>query len=192
MKYFIIVLLIAVAGCQKPKEKPMEEKSELQKKIDAYAKIEINVKMDHLSPREKELVNTLVKAGEIADEIFWKQTAYDAAAVRDMLKSKTDKASKEALEFVMINYGPDDREDRKRFIGDGPQGHPDGAAFHGLLRLDSPLPRPLNARHPRRGSASDRRGRSSDGRALQSHCRGQGFDSPRLHQSPHNGLVELG
>ena len=25
------------------------------------------------------------------------------------------------------------------------------------------------------------RGRSSDGRALQSHCRGQGFDSPRLH-----------
>ncbi len=26
------------------------------------------------------------------------------------------------------------------------------------------------------------RGRSSDGRALQSHCRGQGFDSPRLHQ----------
>ena len=27
-----------------------------------------------------------------------------------------------------------------------------------------------------------RRGRSSDGRALQSHCRGQGFDSPRLHQ----------
>lgn len=130
MKYFIIVLLIAVAGCQKPKEKPMEEKSELQKKIDAYAKIEINVKMDHLSPREKELVNTLVKAGEIADEIFWKQTAYDAAAVRDMLKSKTDKASKEALEFVMINYGPYDREDRKRFIGDGPQGHPDGAAFY--------------------------------------------------------------
>jgi hypothetical protein len=28
------------------------------------------------------------------------------------------------------------------------------------------------------------RGRSSDGRALQSHCRGQGFDSPRLHQRP--------
>jgi hypothetical protein len=26
------------------------------------------------------------------------------------------------------------------------------------------------------------RGRSSDGRALQSHCRGQEFDPPRLHQ----------
>src|SRR6185369_9004085 len=28
------------------------------------------------------------------------------------------------------------------------------------------------------------RGCSSDGRALQSHCRGQGFDSPQLHQPP--------
>ncbi len=26
------------------------------------------------------------------------------------------------------------------------------------------------------------RGCSSDGRALQSHCRGQGFESPQLHQ----------
>jgi hypothetical protein len=27
------------------------------------------------------------------------------------------------------------------------------------------------------------RGCSSDGRALQSHCRGQGFDSPQLHHA---------
>jgi hypothetical protein len=37
----------------------------------------------------------------------------------------------------------------------------------------------------RRRSAlpSVERGCSSDGRALQSHCRGQGFDSPQLHQA---------
>lgn len=130
MKYFIFILLIALAGCQKPKEKPMEEKSELQKKIDAFAKIEINVKMDHLSLKEKELVKTLVQAGEIADDIFWKQTSYDAVSTYEMLKSKTDKASKEALEYVKINYGPYDRETRKRFVGEGPQDHPDGAAFY--------------------------------------------------------------
>ncbi len=33
------------------------------------------------------------------------------------------------------------------------------------------------------------RGRSSDGRALQSHCRGQGFDSPRLHHSNEKQLL---
>src|SRR6476659_11493152 len=35
---------------------------------------------------------------------------------------------------------------------------------------------PLEERSPKA------RGCSSDGRALQSHCRGQGFDSPQLHQ----------
>lgn len=129
MKYLVFFLLIAVAGCQKPKEVKVE-KSELQKKIDAFAKIEINVKMDHLSPKEKELVKTLVQAGEIADDIFWKQTSYDAIPAYEMLKSKTDKASLEALEFVKINYGPYDREDRKRFVGEGPMDHPDGAAFY--------------------------------------------------------------
>ena len=44
-------------------------------------------------------------------------------------------------------------------------------------------------RSPANGVAPDhgrdtRRGCSSDGRALQSHCRGQGFDSPQLHQPP--------
>jgi hypothetical protein len=34
------------------------------------------------------------------------------------------------------------------------------------------------------------RGCSSDGRALQSHCRGQGFDSPQLHQP--SGLINNG
>ena len=42
--------------------------------------------------------------------------------------------------------------------------------------------------HPKRstlvgpGAWLEARGCSSDGRALQSHCRGQGFDSPQLHQ----------
>ena len=39
----------------------------------------------------------------------------------------------------------------------------------------------LAIQHPRH-HIRVHRGRSSDGRALQSHCRGQGFDSPRLHQ----------
>ncbi len=39
------------------------------------------------------------------------------------------------------------------------------------------------------GAPREARGCSSDGRALQSHCRGQGFDSPQLHQpSPLRGF----
>src|SRR5436190_17019085 len=45
---------------------------------------------------------------------------------------------------------------------------------------------PLPKRSEPIGPASwlEARGCSSDGRALQSHCRGQGFDSPQLHQPP--------
>ena len=58
---------------------------------------------------------------------------------------------------------------------------------HAPRGLSQTLPEKLRARYckPRTeplGAFSDARGRSSDGRALQSHCRGQGFDSPRLHQ----------
>ena len=54
-------------------------------------------------------------------------------------------------------------------------------------RPPRPLPRPGALPKSRRRAASQGRrekvrGRSSAGRALQWHCRGQGFDPPRLHQ----------
>src|SRR5277367_5130238 len=42
-------------------------------------------------------------------------------------------------------------------------------------------PKPLTPKGRARKDPA-RRGCSSDGRALQSHCRGQGFESPQLHQ----------
>ena len=50
----------------------------------------------------------------------------------------------------------------------------------GKIAAREPLPGPELARVHLNGA----RGCSSDGRALQSHCRGQGFDSPQLHQPP--------
>ena len=124
----LIVLAFIATACQKPKE-AMNETS-LRKKIEAFAPVEITVDMSSLSPRQIELVKTLVQASQYADQIFWKQTSFDANSTRQMLLSKNDAASKEALEYVMINYGPYDREDRKRFVGEGPAEHPDGAAFY--------------------------------------------------------------
>src|SRR3954471_20962712 len=39
-------------------------------------------------------------------------------------------------------------------------------------------------------SGSDERGRSSAGRASRSQCEGQGFDPPRLHQTPAKNFVD--
>ncbi|NUM80282.1 hypothetical protein HUU42_05695 [bacterium] len=128
--WIIALLAIGLAACQKPTDKPKETKSDMQKKIDQFAKIEISVNMDHLSAKEKEMVKLLVKAGEYADKIFWKQTSYDAIPTRDMLASKTDQASKEALEYVNISYGPYDRITGERFVGEGAAKRPDGGAFY--------------------------------------------------------------
>jgi hypothetical protein len=123
-------LAFAVIACSPKKEIPAEQKSDLRKKIDAFAKTEISVKMDRLSTKEFELVKKLVKAGEYADRIFWKQTAYDAVTTREILAAKDDKTSKEALEYVMLNYGPYDREDGKRFTGKGAETRPEGGTFY--------------------------------------------------------------
>ena len=56
-----------------------------------------------------------------------------------------------------------------------------GQALQGVEQAArGPLPIRLNL--PGFGGRLKARGCSSDGRALQSHCRGQGFDSPQLHQ----------
>ncbi len=131
MKFVIGALTLSVCiACSKPKDKPMETKSEMQKKIEEYAKFEIKVPMDHLSDKEKQVVKLLVQAGKIADEIFWKQTASDAIALRDEFSKKTDAASKEAYEYMMINYGPYDREDNKRFAGQGAATRPPGGTYY--------------------------------------------------------------
>ncbi len=127
--FLALLSLLFLLSCQTKKE-PMKEKSEMQKMIDQFAKTEIDVKMDHLTAKEKEMVKLLVKAGQHADEIFWIQTAYDAIKTRDELKSKTDQASKDALEYAMISYGPYDRITEKRFTGEGAQERPKGGTFY--------------------------------------------------------------
>lgn len=128
MKPMILLTVFALVGCSAKKEPVV--KSEMQKLVEEFAPIEISVKMDHLSDKEKEIVKLLVKAGQHADEIFWMQTASDAVAVRDMLKTRTDIASKDTLEYVMISYGPYERIHESRFVGQGPAKRPEGGTFY--------------------------------------------------------------
>ena len=83
-----------------------------------------------------------------------------------------------------------------------PEGRPSsnlrGSHISGVSRMASPARSLLTrwaavskpAANPRFAFWGRLRGRSSDGRALQSHCRGQGFDSPRLHH-PSSAPLDL-
>jgi len=95
-------------------------KSEMQKRVDEYAKVDLASDISHLSAKEKQMLPYLFEAAKIMDEIFWLQTYGDK---EKLLSSIKDSATRS---FVLINYGPWDRlVDNKPFIkgvGDKPLG----------------------------------------------------------------------
>ena len=74
-------------------------KSELQKKVDAYAVFQIGSPyMEGISDNGKEVLNLFRKAADEADNIFWQQTFGDKNAIMSL----PDGAAKN---LALINYG---------------------------------------------------------------------------------------
>jgi len=122
----VLLSLLAVAfiaSCGN-KTNTMETKSEMQKKVDEFAEVELTSDISHLSENQKELLGYLFDAAKLMEDIFWKQ-AYGNKD--ELLNSITDEATKK---FVEINYGPWERlNDNLPFIeGVGPK--PAGANFY--------------------------------------------------------------
>ncbi|MFA5512614.1 MAG: Zn-dependent hydrolase, partial [Candidatus Kapaibacterium sp.] len=108
-----------------------EKIEELNARIGAYAAVDLQVDLSHLTERERTLISKLIEAGKIIDKIFWYQASHDAIAVRDSLAAINSDEAKKYLEFVMLNYGPyDDLSDKARFVGDGPDRRPLGGGFY--------------------------------------------------------------
>lgn len=80
-----------------------EEKSEMQKKVDEYVKVDLTSNISHLTDKEKQMLPLLFDAAQIMDDIFWIQTYGNK---EDLFKLIKDSA---ALEFAKINYGPWDQ-----------------------------------------------------------------------------------
>ncbi|MFP4528694.1 MAG: peptidase [Candidatus Kapaibacterium sp.] len=137
MKNLMLIFALAFAivalnscGTEEKKEE-MTLNPELQKKIDAYAPVEITADVTNLSESQKKVLMLLADAGNIADEIFWVQTAPDAAKIRDSLRAANTPEALQYLDYVLINYGPYDViYGNKRFVGDGPEERPAGGNFY--------------------------------------------------------------
>jgi hypothetical protein len=131
---FIFASILIITSCGKMDNKcsdPGKCLPEIGDRVKAYALTNIKVDMSSLNEREKKLVQLLVEAGKISDEIFWMQTSYDAIAIRDSLKKLNTPETKDILEYVMINYGPYDRiYENSRFVGKGPEKRPLGGTYY--------------------------------------------------------------
>lgn len=93
----IVAITATSCGKQQAAESP------LKASVDEFAPFELKSELvEGLSDNEKEIVKIFFQVGQIADDLFWKQTFGD--------KSLMDKIEDPyAKEFAMINYGPWDR-----------------------------------------------------------------------------------
>jgi hypothetical protein len=138
MKIFYLLLLVLIftllIACSKKEDTTMN-KEEIINRADAYADITISVDLTTLSEKQKLVVSELLAAAKIADQIFWKQSSFDALSVAEEYKDAEEAIKK----YITINYGPYDRIfDHERFIGKGQSLKPAGAGFYpeDLTRAD--------------------------------------------------------
>lgn len=114
------VATITVIGCNTKKT----QETEMQKKVNEFAPVELRVDIISLSDKEKQMLPLLFEIAEIMDELFWLQTYGDK---EELLSKIDDEATRD---FVMINYGPWERlNDNKPFV-EGYGEKPLGANFY--------------------------------------------------------------
>lgn len=114
------VATLTVIGCNTKKT----QETEMQKKVNEFAPVELRVDIISLSDKEKQMLPLLFEIAEIMDELFWLQTYGDK---EELLSKINDEATRD---FVMINYGPWERlNDNKPFV-EGYGEKPLGANFY--------------------------------------------------------------
>jgi hypothetical protein len=132
MKRFALLVLVSLViwGCA-PADEPTSEGTELEmfKELnEKYAPFEISRDLPTLNETQQELVEKLVSAAKVMDELFWAQASVDGIALKNELKGKEDELSKLKLRFLKINkYRFDRLNNNKPFIGDDP--HNPGGTF---------------------------------------------------------------
>ncbi len=117
----VILAAIIITSCGTPEK---EEKTDMQKKAEEFAEVELTSDISHLTDNQKEMLGYLFEAAQLMDDIFW-QEAYGNK--EELLNSISDPATKK---FVEINYGPWERlNDNKPFV-EGFGEKPAGANFY--------------------------------------------------------------
>ena len=94
-------LVICFSACKKKEPIPVKEKSEIEKKVEEFAFVDLTAPelVAQLSENEKQLIPIFIQIADIMDQLFWKQTFGD----KKILDTIQDPFVKE---FAMINYGP--------------------------------------------------------------------------------------
>lgn len=132
----LAILVLSIISCSSEEEtqefNTQDDNLEMVKeRIKAYSPTKISADLSNLTSRQKKVIELLVKAGKVSDDIFWIQNTPDAVSIRDSLMQAESESAKIYLDYVRINYGPyDEIYGGERFVGDGPSLRPAGGNFY--------------------------------------------------------------
>jgi hypothetical protein len=136
MRYNVRLCILALAlpllgqACtREAEEAAMTGQPGIEARMQKYALTPMQMDLRDYSDRDKALIGELLKAAELADEIFWRQTSHVAQPMREQLEA-SDPEDDPLRRFFMMQAGPYDRLDHDaRFLEDVPPKSA-GAAFY--------------------------------------------------------------
>lgn len=124
-------LLVTLGACQPAPEQPaavtpsLELRADAEQRLNIYHPMQLTSDLSHLSDRQRHMIELLIEAAEIMDELFWQQ-AYPGDK-QQLLASIIDPA---ARKFAEINYGPWDRLNSNQAFLQGISAKPAGANYY--------------------------------------------------------------
>jgi hypothetical protein len=102
---------------------------DIQERLAQYAPTEITYDEGLLDQGQKQVLEKLVMAAKVIDNIFWKQASPYGLAILEDFEKSDNPAAKDFIRYLKINFGPYDRlDENKPFIGTNPK--PLGAGFY--------------------------------------------------------------
>ena len=106
-------------------QKPGDEISKMQKKVDEFAPVELNSDlMNNLSENQKKMLSCFFEIANVIDDLYWLQAYGNKAALFALTEDEAEK------EFFQINYGPWERLKGNEPFVDGFDTKPPGAQFY--------------------------------------------------------------
>lgn len=106
----IVMLLSVHVGCENKPAAPESEAQHIARRLQKYVLTPMPFDASRYTAQEKELLQTLIEVGKLADEIFWRQTYHHNMALRDQIV-KTRREDDPIRKFFFLQTGPYDRLD---------------------------------------------------------------------------------
>lgn len=121
----MVAVILSACGSEAPPETQIEPLQTVDARPEIYADFKLTADLSALSEQQREMIELLIDASQIMDDLFWRQAYGDDYEA--WLETITDADTRL---FAEINYGPWDRLDGDKPFINGVGAKPLGANFY--------------------------------------------------------------